>query len=47
MVFKECLGLEAARWDEKTNNATHRGGESILNGFKKTGMNDVLSNEEN
>lgn len=26
MVFKEWLGLEAARWAEKTNNAPHHGG---------------------
>lgn len=47
MVFKECVGLEAARWDEKTKNATHHGGEAMLNGIERTDMNDLLYNEEN
>lgn len=47
MVFTERLGLEAARWDEKTNNATHHGGETILNGIEKTKMKNLLYNQEN
>lgn len=46
MVFKECLGLEAARWAEKTSNPTHHGGDAVLAGIEKTEMNDLWYNEE-